>query len=119
MVDISIDPRADPERPEAIELVRGWVSAYLVAEQELEGSDGPAEYIDLNTSMLTNRHEVETLKILLHGIDYAVLLIRRLIGMCAFVSAERDGEDPKDVVLFARLRRAIWDGTNGLDISER
>lgn len=98
---------------------RGWVSAYLIAERERERSEGPNAYIDLNTSMLTNRHEVETPKILLHEIDCAALLIRRLLGMCAFVSTERDGEDPKDVVLFARPRGAIWEGTSGLDASER
>ncbi len=119
MVDISMDMRRDPERPEAIELVRGWVAAYLVSSKESASGDELAAYIAANASRLTDRREVETLKVLLHAVDYAAQTIRHLLGMCAFVSAERDHEDPQDVQLFVRLREAIWEGTKGLDPSEQ
>lgn len=118
MVDISIDLQKDPERPEAIELVRGWVSAYLVSSRDRASGEDLAAYIVANASRLTDRQEIETLKVLLHGIDYAAQTIRHLLGMCAYVSAERDGEDPQEVDLFVRLREAIWEGTKGLDPSE-
>ena len=118
MVDISIDLQKDPERPEAIELVRGWVAAYLVSSRDGASGEELATYIAANASTLTDRREVETLKVLLHAIDYSAQTIRHLLGMCAYVSAERDGADPQDVDLFVRLREAIWSGTQGLDPSE-
>lgn len=118
MVDITIDLQRDPERSEAIELVRGWVAAYLVSSRDSASGEELATYIAANASMLTDRREVETLKVLLHAIDYSAQTIRHLVGMCAYVSAERDGEDPQDVGLFVRLREAIWNGTKGLDPSE-
>jgi hypothetical protein len=117
-VDISIDLQKDPERLEAIELVRGWVSAYLVSSRDRASGEDLAAYIAANASLLTDRRDVETLKVLLHAIDYAAQTIRHLLGMCAFVSAERDGEDPQDVGLFVGLREAIWEGTKGLDPTE-
>jgi hypothetical protein len=65
------------------------------------------------------KSEAETMKVLLHGIDYAAQTIRHLLGMCAHVSAQRDGENPQDVDLFLFVREAIWDGTKGPDASER
>jgi len=117
-VDISIDLQKDPERPEAIELVRGWVSAYLISSREKASGEDLSAYIAANASRLTDRHEAETLKILLHAVDYAAQTIRHLLGMCAYVSAERDGGDPQDIDLFLRLREAIWEGTIGIDASE-
>ena len=118
MVDISIDLQRDPERPEAIALVRGWVDAYLIASRDGASGDDLGAYIVANASRLTDRPEIVTLKVLLHGIDYAAQTIRHLLGMCAFVSAERDGEDPHDSDLFVRLRESIWKGTKGLDPAE-
>jgi hypothetical protein len=119
MVDINLDLQRDPERPEAIDLVRGWVAAYLVSSREQASGDDLAAYIVANAARLSDRPESVTLKVLLHGIDYAAQTIRHLLGMCAFVSAQRDGEDPHDIELFVRLRDTIWDGTRGLDASER
>ena len=118
MVDISIDLQKDPERPEAIGLVRGWVAAYLVSSRDGASGEDLASYIAANASTLTDRREAETLKVLLHAVDYSAQTIRHLLGMCAYVSAERDGEDPQDVELFVGLREAIWNCTMGLDPSE-
>lgn len=119
MVDISIDLQNDPERAEAIELVRGWVTAYLVASRDHATSDDLSAYIATNALRLTDRPPVVTLKVLLHGLDYAAQTIRHLLGMSAYVSAERDGENPQDVELFAELRQGIWEGTRGFDRFER
>ncbi|HKY48992.1 MAG TPA: hypothetical protein VJQ79_13530, partial [Acidimicrobiia bacterium] len=70
MVDISIDLQRDPERPEAIELLRGWVAAYLVSSRHSASGEELASYIAANASILADRQEVETLKVLLHAIDY-------------------------------------------------
>ena len=56
--------------------------------------------------------------VLLLAIVYSALTIRHVLVMCAYVSADRDGENPQDVDLFVRLREAIWDGTMGLDPAE-
>jgi hypothetical protein len=119
MVDVSIDLQNDPERPEAIELARGWVSAYLVASSDGATADDLATYIAANALRLTYRDQVVTLKLLLHGLDYAAQTIRDLLGMCAYVTAEADGQDPENVDLFARIRDEIWAGTKGLDVAER
>jgi hypothetical protein len=118
MVDVTLDLQNDPERAEAIELVRGWVSAYMVAARDHATSEELSAYIATNALRLSDRPPATTLKVLLHALDYAAQTIRHLLGMCAYVSAEGDGEDPQEIELFADLRQAIWDGTNGLDISE-
>ena len=115
MVDISIDLQNDPERAEAIELLRGWVTVYLVASRDHATSDDLSAYIATNALRLTDRPPVVTLKVLLHGLDYAAQTIRHLLGMCAYTSAERDGENPQDVELFAELRQGIWEGTRDFD----
>jgi hypothetical protein len=119
MVDISLDLQNDPERAEAIELLRGWVTTYLVASREHATSEDLSAYIATNALRLTDRSHVVTVKVLLHGLDYAAQSIRHLLGMCAYGSAERDGENPQDVELFAELRQGIWDGTRGFDRFDR
>ncbi|HUP16382.1 MAG TPA: hypothetical protein VM848_10100 [Acidimicrobiia bacterium] len=115
MVDLNIDLDGDQDRLESIELVRGWVAAYLIAERDRMTSDGLATYINANASILTDRPDVETVKLLLHGIDYAAQIIRYLLGLCAFESAGRHGEDQQDVDRFVRIREAVWEGTKDLD----
>ena len=78
MVDVNIDLDGDQDRLESIELVRGWVAAYLIAERDRMTSDGLATYINANASILTDRPDVETVKLLMHGIDYAAQIIRYL-----------------------------------------
>lgn len=115
MADITIDLQNDPERAEAIELLRGWVTDYLVASRDHATSEDLSTYIATNALRLTDPPSVATLKVLLHGLDYAAQTIRHLLGMCAYVSAERDGENPQDVELFAELRQGIWERTRGFD----
>lgn len=119
MVDIRIDLQNDPERSEAIELTRGWVSAYLVASQDWATSEELSAYIATNALRLTERPPIVTLKLLLHGLDYAAQTIRHLLGVCASMSARRDGHDPRDAALFASIRDEIWKDTKGLDVAER
>ena len=119
MVDTSLDLQNDPERAEAIELLRGWVTTYLVASREHATSEDLSAYIATNALRLTDRSHVVTVKVLLHGLDNAAQSISHLLGMCAYGSAERDGENPQDVELFAELRQGIWDGPRGFDRFDR
>ncbi|MDP3983970.1 MAG: hypothetical protein Q8Q52_03050 [Acidimicrobiia bacterium] len=71
ILDISIDSDGDPERLETIELVRVSVAPYLIAERDRMTSGGLAAYVNANASIITDRSEVETVKVLLRGIDYS------------------------------------------------
>ena len=96
-------------------IVTGVGHRFLVASRDHATSDDLSAYIATNALRITDRSPVETVKVLLHGPDYAAQTIRHLLGMCACVSAERDGDHPQDVGLFAELRQGIWDGTRGFD----
>ncbi len=68
LVDISIDLQNNPERAEAIELLRGWVTVYLVASREHATSEDLSAYIATNALRLTDRPPVVNIKVLLHGL---------------------------------------------------
>ena len=119
MVDIHLDLRDDPERPEAIELARGWVFAYLTASRGGATSNELSAYIATNAFRLTDRHQEVTLKLLLHGVDYSAETIKHLLGMCAHLQAERDSQDPTDTAVFSKIRDEIWESTKGLDVAEQ